>query len=251
MNDLTILVTGVGAPGAPSIIKALRKNGERKVNIIGIDINPLASGSVLVDKFYVGPPFNSKSFIQNILDICEVSATNVICPLVTRELGKFSNHLTDFSQKNITVCVMPEPMLSNANNKIKLLEKMEECNLHTPLYKRASDVDSFILAAHQLGFPKHPICFKPAEANGSRGFRVLSPSIDRCSILFNQKPTSVYADFNDIVDVFQNSERIPELIVMEYLPGDEYSVDMLVSHGKALCIVPRKRLLTSGGISTV
>ena len=32
----------------------------------------------------------------------------------------------------------------------------------------------------------------------------------------------------------------PELIVMEYLPGEDYSVDVLVDNGKFLSAIPQK-----------
>ena len=34
-------------------------------------------------------------------------------------------------------------------------------------------------AAHELGYPDRPVCFKPVFSSGSRGFRVLDPTVDR------------------------------------------------------------------------
>ena len=249
-NDLTILITGVGAPGAPSIIKALRNNGERKIKFIGIDINLNASGSQLVDNFYVGPKYNSPNFIREIIQICNKTGANIIIPLVTKELNIFSSGIKQFVNKKIIVCVMPEPMMSLSNNKADLLKKIKFYNISTPQFYIANDVDSFIQAVKQLGFPNNPICFKPAESNGSRGFRILDPNMDRSEILFKQKPNSTYADYEDILKILRNAKEIPELIVMEFLPNDEYSVDMLVDRGTILYNIPRKRLLINNGIST-
>jgi carbamoyl-phosphate synthase large subunit len=41
----------------------------------------------------------------------------------------------------------------------------------------------------------------------------------------------------------------PELLVAEYLPGDEYSVDCLADHGKTKLVVPRLRKRMINGIS--
>ena len=38
-NTVTVLMTGAGAPGAPGIIRCLRKNGERSIRIVGVDMN--------------------------------------------------------------------------------------------------------------------------------------------------------------------------------------------------------------------
>ena len=51
MKDLNVLMTGAGAPGAPSIIKCLRKNGERSIRIVGVDMNEKSNGRRLVDVF--------------------------------------------------------------------------------------------------------------------------------------------------------------------------------------------------------
>ena len=43
-NTVTVLMTGAGAPGAPGIIRCLRKNGERSIRIVGVDMNENAAG---------------------------------------------------------------------------------------------------------------------------------------------------------------------------------------------------------------
>ena len=35
------------------------------------------------------------------------------------------------------------------------------------------------LAARELGYPDRPVCFKPVFSSGSRGFRILDPTVDR------------------------------------------------------------------------
>lgn len=38
-RPLKILLTSVGCPGAPALIRRLKNNGEREIEIIGIDMN--------------------------------------------------------------------------------------------------------------------------------------------------------------------------------------------------------------------
>ena len=249
MKDLTVLVTGAGAPGAPGIIKALHNNGERKITVVGIDINPFASGSVLVDKFIVGPKYNSPSFVQDIINICKEEDVNVIHPLVTRELNVFSRSLNDFRKENIVVCVMENSLLERANNKARLLEALKANGVHVPAFRTITTAEAFEAAVFDLGYPGVPVCFKPSESNGSRGFRILDKTIDKARLLFDMKPNTVYADFDDIFTILSSMKELPEIIVMEYLPGHEYSVDMLVNKGNTICAIPRKRLTVNQGIS--
>ena len=39
MENITVLITGASAPGAPGIIKSLRLPDEREIRIIGVDMN--------------------------------------------------------------------------------------------------------------------------------------------------------------------------------------------------------------------
>jgi carbamoyl-phosphate synthase large subunit len=54
-----------------------------------------------------------------------------------------------------------------------------------------------------------------------------------------------------MLSILDGNNRFPELVVMEHLPGDEYSVDLLVKDGEPLAIVPRKRDSIKLGISFV
>jgi carbamoyl-phosphate synthase large subunit len=100
----------------------------------------------------------------------------------------------------------------------------------------------------QLGFPDRQVCFKPSVSNGSRGFRIVTNSINEIDLLLNQKPTSTYIRMPDAIRIL-SSASFPELLVSEFLPGDEYSVDCLADHGKSVLIVPRLRSKMINGIS--
>ena len=85
MDNITVLLTGAGAPGAPSIIQSLRIVKERKIRIIGVDMNPDSVGFSMVDNHYIVPPAGSDEFIDSIIQICNKKHVDVIIPLVTRE----------------------------------------------------------------------------------------------------------------------------------------------------------------------
>ena len=78
MKDLNLLLTGAGAPGAPSIIKCLRKNGERTIRIVGVDMNEKSNGRRLVDVFYQVPPARDEGYIDAILKICDREKIDIV-----------------------------------------------------------------------------------------------------------------------------------------------------------------------------
>ena len=139
-------------------------------------------------------------------------------------------------------------VLSKANNKKLLLEALEKNNVRVPQYFVVNSVDELIDSSKKLGFPKKSICFKPSLSNGSRGFRIIDPNIDKLDLLFNYKPNSTYMTMNEVIDILGNNE-FPELLVMEYLPDEEYSVDIFADEGNLIIAIPRLRLEIKEGIS--
>ena len=134
LNDLTVLMTGAGAPGASGIIKCLRKNGERNIRIVGVDLNENATGRKLVDTFYKVPAGKDPAFLPCILDICKKESVQVVMPLVTRELFAFSQSKGKFEDSNIALSVMDYEALCVANNKANLLNKMCALGMPTPKF---------------------------------------------------------------------------------------------------------------------
>ncbi|WP_165842267.1 ATP-grasp domain-containing protein [Paenibacillus xerothermodurans] len=247
---IKVVVTGAGSPGAAGVIKALRKVSDRNIHIIGLDASPTAVGRAMVDRFYHIPEATDQAFTRTVLDICKRESADVILPLVTKELFKFAEHKTLFDNKGTSVSVSDYEKLVIANNKGRLLEELAQAGFDAPRYRIIKTVEELDEAIRELGYPDNPVCFKPTLSNGSRGFRVLDPSKDRALLLFSEKPNSTYISITDLFDVLKHATRIPEMVVMEYLPGQEYSVDLLADQGKVLTAIPRLREAMVGGITT-
>ena len=79
-------MTACGAPGFPSIYKSLMKNAERKIEVIGTDMNKNAVGFLMLEKSYIVPSGLSEDFISTMLEIAEKENIDVIMPLATFEL---------------------------------------------------------------------------------------------------------------------------------------------------------------------
>jgi carbamoyl-phosphate synthase large subunit len=251
MDNITVLVTGAGAPGAPGIIKSLRMVKEREIRIIGVDMDSESSGFAMVDRWYVGEKAESKEFISRILEICKIEEVDVVIPLVTNELMKFAENVTIFDEIRTKVIISRPEGLHIANNKHLLMKLCKENNIPTPNFYMVQAWDEFERAVYDLGYPNFPVCFKPPVSRGLRGFRILKEDIDRVDLLMNYKPTGVVTTLEEVLNVFKSAEPFPELLVMEYLPGKEYSVDVLVDRGNVLIVIPRLREKIKMGISFV
>lgn len=251
MKDVTVLITGAGAPGAPGIIKSLRLVNERALRVVGVDMNESSVGFSMVDNWHLVPSATEDDFIPEILNICQKETVDVVIPLVTKELMPFAQNRGLFEEQGIKVSISEPPALRVANNKHLLMECCQSGGVPTPQFIKVEDYEAFEQAVLALGYPDENVCFKPPVSNGLRGFRILTREIDRLELLINEKPMNVVATLEDVAPILREAERFPELLVMEYLPGKEYSVDVLADRGKPIVVIPRLREKIKMGISFV
>jgi carbamoyl-phosphate synthase large subunit len=247
MNDkIKVLMTGAGAPGGPGIIKALLK--EPNVELIICDANEFASGRFLGVPFEKIPKATDPSFISEIINICLERSIQVIFPLVTLELFQFAASKPEFKKIGVRVIVSNESDLKIANNKRKLLDHLQNLGISVPKFRVATNYEEIERACLELNYPTNAVVIKPSVSNGSRGVRILTESVSEYDLLFNEKPGNLFSNLKSIKEVLFDAS-FPELLVSEYLPGDEYTVDTIVKDGKVKVIIPRKRIKMVGGIS--
>lgn len=252
MRSITVLITGAGAPGAPGIIKSLRLNGEREIRVIGVDANLEESVGVgLVDQAYSIPTAKAPDFIPHLIEICRKEKVEVIVPLVTNELFVFAQNKKEFERIGVRVLVSDYESLLIANNKLSLMEYCKKIGVPAPEFTTAKSLIEFESAIRKLGYPDNKVCFKPPISNGLRGFRIINDTEDRMSNLLNEKPNNVFISLDEFRSIAQESSFFPELLIMEYLPGDEYSIDALGDGKKCHAVIPRTRDKIKMGISFV
>ena len=251
MRDITVMVTASGAPGAPGIIKSLRLNGERKIRIVTTDMNPESYGLFVAEKGYVVPPGASTEYIPRMLEIAEKEEVDVLLPLSTYELMPLSKNKAKFERIGTKVMVSDPKPLEIAINKGKLYEFLRREEIPTPDAIMVNSLAEFERAVFKLGYPDVPVCVKPQISKGGRGFRILKKDIDKVDLLINYKPDNTITTLEDIISILEIANPFPKLVVMEYLPGKEYSVDLLVKEGEPLITIPRSRDLTKLGISFI
>jgi carbamoyl-phosphate synthase large subunit len=242
-----ILLTGAGAPGGPGIIKALLQDPQLELYIADADL--LAAGrAILPQKFIQIPKAGADNFISFLQSICIEKNIDLIIPLVTKELALLAENKNIFLNDNIKIALPENDILSIANNKKLLLEKIKMLGISCPDFRVANTWEEIMNAAADLGYPSNRICIKPSISNGSRGFRILDENVNKAGTFFTEKPNQNIQRLSELKEIFEQN-AFPEMLVMEELPGDEYSLDCLIVNRKPICILPRKRLAMREGIS--
>jgi len=244
---VNILVTGVGSPGGPGIIKAFKKNKNNRV--IGIDINKNASGAIFCDKFIIIDRSKSKKFKQKIFKIIKKNKINYILPLVTKELPFFSKHKEAIKRIfNCNVIVSDYKTIKTSNDKIELYKFFKKIKLQTPLFSIAKST-SILKEKIKEFINKEEICvIKPGISNGSRGIRILKQENNELKKIINDKPGNLELSANYFSNLL-HMQKIPRYLILEYLPGTEISVDTIIFNKKIYLILMRTRDRINSGIS--
>jgi carbamoyl-phosphate synthase large subunit len=249
MEVVRVLMTGGGAPGAAGIIGCLRDDARVELHVG--DANEWAVGRFLNERFLRLPKASDPGFVDFLLEHCVRNGIRVVFPLVTRELLLLAEARARFASQGVHVIVSDPVDLGIANDKSALLRHLSARGIPTPDFEvvAAGDLEGVKAAFRRLGYPGRPLAVKPSISNGSRGVRIIDPSVDRFDLLFNHKPNSLYIDHAEWISILEGRD-FPELLVSECLPGEEYTIDTLVGEDhKPLIILPRLRTRMSGGIS--
>lgn len=240
---IRLLLTGAGAPGFYGIYTCLKDQFE----IYTADADPLASGRFLNLPFKAIPKAKETGFIESVLDLCEEWGIQALLTFVTAELETIAKFKASFASKGIKLFLPNEEQLQISNNKYLLYKSLQNNHIGTPDFVACKDKDSLLKAIDAIKPISGKRVFKPAVSNGSRGLRILHEGPRKANALFEEKPGSPDIHISDFLGLLP--EKFPLSIVTEYLPGAEYSVDMICNEGTALLTLPRERLKTRGGVS--
>ena len=245
-NPIHLLMTGAGAPGAAGIIKCLGQEDRIKLSVA--DADEKALGRYMVSSFFQIPKATDETFADELLRLSQKEGITIILPLVTKELIPLSYQKNRFVQAGTGMLVSSFEAIQIANDKAACYRFLQERKIPVPNFFMVKTTEEFIHAAFELGHPQRSFCFKPCIGNGSRGFRIVSDSINEAAQLFHHKPYNTYITYTHALKIL-SSQPFPPLVVTEYLPGEEYSVDCLAKNGQAVMVEPRLREKMINGIS--
>jgi carbamoyl-phosphate synthase large subunit len=246
MRDITVLVTASGAPGTAALIRALRLNGERGVRIVGTDMSPQAIGRHFCDRFYVVPPGGDPAFADAVFDIVRRENVDIVLPQSSFDLLGLAEARERFV--GTTVLVSPPETVRKANDKAEAYTLLRRLGIQAPAFRRVTGARELAAAAEELGYPDRAVCFKPVFSSGSRGFRVLDPTVDRTKQLLEERPGNLAMRLTDVVELLPD-EGGPDLIVMELAQGPERTVDGIARSGQVLLGHAKTREAMRGGLA--
>ena len=214
---MRILVTGAGGAAAISVLKSLSAEHE----LFMADMDPLATGLYLVppERRLIIPRGDSPDLVPALHRACETWRIEALLPTVDAELMVVAADRERFEAAGVAVPISPLECLRLCRDKHLLMEAVQgqvPVPSSEPLTRRVADRVS--------AFPRF---VKPRLGAGSRGIARID----------NREDLEMQAMDGSV-------------LLQEYLPGEEYSVDTYVRRdGRAIAAVPRVRMKIDSGIA--
>lgn len=251
----SIVLTGVGLDGGPDIIRALRADATLGARIVGVDASADQPGRHLADAFHVVPRRDDPGYVEAVAAVAEREGARVIFPLPTFDQELFSAAREALAARGIAVPVSSPDAVRVCNDKWLLHERLAPVlPAVVPERRLVGSVEEVAASARALGYPGRRVCLRARVSRGAIGFRVLDGGPDRLRALLHDNPGSpgsLLVSLEEISSVLSHAAPFPDgLMVEEYLPGQEWDVDVLARAGEPLVVATRRNLVMRGGGAT-
>ena len=207
---MKILITGSGCPGWYATHTAMNYGWCGQNEYLGSDCVPITVGSRIAKKNFLVPKGDSKEYLSTILSLVEKENIEMIIPLTDPELIPLST-LTS----QIKIPISDTSSLEKILNKEKLYNVLPDIS---PSLRQVSEINSLIEVEGS--------CYvKLKTAHGSRGTKKIVSD----KVWFEGFSTKKPEEFGSLFPLGQLSTLLntTDLLVVETLPGVEYSIDCI------------------------
>ena len=241
MIPLTILVSTASSIIFPGIADLLRQNKLFNIRVIGMDADEKGGKAGWCDAFYQVPMGSEQEqYIAAVLEICDREEVDLILPISDEECLALSKYMETFVSRNVQVMVNDFKTTALALQKDRALHFLEQKGIDVPSWMRPNSIEKTAAGLEMLGYPDEQVVVKPITARGSRGFWIINEQFDKLQYLKGRE--RIYLTKSWLMEILEEAAEFPELILMEYLPGESYSIDILAEDGSMLACMPHKRL---------
>lgn len=246
MRKVRVLLTATGGLAGYSHYNLLVHMRSYSVDVIAADVrSDFNYNRFLGRPVHLLPRGEEPEFADSLLSLCLKEKVNVVFPCSSNEVVPLSRAKASFAASDIAVAVSDDPellaVLIDKVHTYDMLAGLEEISDFIPRYIAPASQEDLQRGAAELAYPQQEIVFKPRYSQGGRGLTVLS---SRPEVFFSSRGARALR-----LEWLQHviGENISHAFLMEYLPGTEYSVDVLAYHGEAKIIIPRERIAVVDG----
>lgn len=243
-RDLTVLISASNSPSIPGIVKCLKENGERNIRVVGVDMNNDPSSRYVVDSFYTVPVATAPNYCDVILDICKKEEVDIYFPGISAEVAAIIRRKTDFDLIGVVLSVSNQESVEVSNDKLRTYQLLEKAGIKVPRYISVKSEKDFVEGCKQLGYPEKPVCIKIVNGSGSRGVRIVDSNKSLYDLYAYEKANSLYTSYDYMVSTIRDAIHLEPMMLLEYMHGPEYTVDLLAEKGKVIYEVGRENVVS-------
>jgi carbamoyl-phosphate synthase large subunit len=220
MPEMNILITAASRRVAliQGFVNALKRLGMRG-HVVTTDMSPLSPGLYFSDRHYIVPLTTDRRYIPIIKSICFKERIRLLIPTIDDELPLFGAQAEKFLATGVRVAVSSVQTNTICNDKHLTARFLSERNIPVAKTWLPSELDSADLT--------FPLFLKPRSGRGSVGAYMIT----------NERELRFFLEY------------ISDPVVQEFLPGREFTIDVLADFGgRVISVVPRERLVIRSGV---
>lgn len=245
-ESITVLLTSCGGIPVPGMVDSLHSDEEFRFRVVGVDVRADAVGRHIVDTFHTVPSGSEPDYAEVLLKIAISEGVDVILPLSDEEVLGLAPHKERFRKNGIKVACSEQDVVETATDKGRMLQFLEGRDVPVPQFAVPETLEELDRAVDELGYPEKEVVLKPTRARGARGFRIFSDLRRGADVALGDRCMQrlPYPLFRSMME---GETVLPGVVVMEYLGGTDYNVDVLAEGGKTLYCMPMVRVVPDAG----
>lgn len=214
-GPLTLLFTCVGR--RVELLQAFRAAAKRlgqKLRIVAVDSDPTAPGLLCADEPRLVPRADDPGYVAALTDTVTACGAQALIPTTDTDLRIVSENRVSLADAGCTALIADPQVIEICRNKLLTYSFLRQHGIDTP----ETFTPEQIRAAARL--PKFPLFCKPLRGSASQRVNVI----------------------RDALDLEYFLRRDDDLIIQEFVAGQEYTLDVYVGlDGVPRCVVPRAR----------
>lgn len=219
---MNILILSAGT--RDKVVQYFKKEAGDSGKIVATDCSNLAPAVYDADKFYLVPRITAPGYLDTILDICKKEEIDGVFSLIDPELSMLAKEKDKFLAVGTTPIISPYDLVETCFDKYKMYQMLQEMKI--PTGKCYVEKEAFF-AAVDKGEISYPVFVKPVKGSASININKVN-SKEEVDLLF-----TLYDD----------------LMVQEYMDGQEYGADVYIDMitGKCTSIFIKKKIKMRAG----
>lgn len=222
---------------------------QQEYRTICSNTNPHAPAFLAADEHFVEPKgLLGQDYINWCVDFCAQQKIDIFVP--GKEASSIASKHADFAAVGTRVLsTASEDNLRLINDKGRFCQTVSLPLAPPAEFRVAQTLAEFDAAYEELRGRHNKLCIKPSSSVFGLGFSVLDEQRSGAELLL--EGIAYHINLEDLRRGLGAMGEFKKILVMEYLPGHEYSVDCIADQGTLITAVPRRKSMLSGRGQTI